>query len=231
MQYRYFQSLLIFLIFFTTVFFRVRLEAQMTDPNPKRFSEEIETFVLWDAKNSFSENAVLFVGSSSIRLWSTAAYFPKFQVINRGFGGSHISDVNHYYEQIVKKYNPARIVFYAGDNDMGAGKVKTPQEVLGAYQAFTQKVHQALPETPIYFVSIKPSGLRWEQWPEMQKANSLIEQYTLTDERLRYIDISKAMLDKEGNLRKDIFKWDKLHLNSKGYQLWASVIKPIIVKD
>ncbi len=207
------------------------LMKRVNSDDPTVWKPEIQAFEQSDQQQMPDLGSILFIGSSSFAMWDNLETdMAPLSVINRGFGGSKIPDITHYADRIVIPYKPGLIVFYAGDNDMSAGMIKTPQEVLDAYNAFTKKIHLALPETWIYFVSIKPSGLRWEQWPEMQKANKLIEQFTLTDERLGYIDISKVMLDAEGSLRKDIFKWDKLHLNSEGYRLWTSVIKPIITQ-
>src|SRR5690606_25008770 len=70
--------------------------SQAAPPAPTRFEAEIEAFRAWDRKNAVPADAVLFVGSSSIRMWATAVSFPDLPVVNRGFGGSQISDVNHY---------------------------------------------------------------------------------------------------------------------------------------
>ena len=103
--------------------------ADAPDPDPARFAAEIESFAVWDTKNSFADGATLFVGSSSIRLWPTAKAFPEVAVINRGFGGSEISDVIHFYDQVIKPYAAPRIFLYAGDNDIARGK--TAERVAG----------------------------------------------------------------------------------------------------
>ncbi|HKK45627.1 MAG TPA: hypothetical protein VJ964_08900, partial [Balneolaceae bacterium] len=95
-----------------------KAQAPVKDPDPQRFQQEIDNFKLWDAKNSYPNQAILFVGSSSIRFWKSHDAFPNYPVINRGFGGAHISDVQHYYRQVIGKYHPSIIVFYCGDNDI-----------------------------------------------------------------------------------------------------------------
>ena len=114
------------------------VQAQPADPDPARFAAAIADFAAWDRKNSVPENAIVFVGSSSIRFWDTAEAFPDQRVINRGFGGSHISDINFFYEQVVAPYDPAAVVFYAGDNDIGAGKA--PVRVLADFRAFAARL-------------------------------------------------------------------------------------------
>src|SRR5690606_14493994 len=115
----------------------------------------IARFQAWDRQNAVPENGIVFVGSSSIVRWNTAERFPELPVINRGFGGSHISDVNHYIEDTVLRYEPALIVFYAGNNDIQSGK--TPEQVLDDYREFVERTHARLPETRILFISIGPS--------------------------------------------------------------------------
>jgi len=221
-QSGYIRTSFILLIFIATLFLQNQFMAQVLDPDPERFSGEIEAFVQWDAKNSYTENAILFVGSSSIRLWPTASYFPEWCVINRGFGGSHISDVNHYYEQIVKKYKPARIIFYAGDNDIADGK--SPQQVLEDFQVFAARVEQDFPETLVYYLPIKPSISRWKFWPLMSEANDMINQYIQQKLHLTYVDTVTPMLNVDGEPDPPLFVEDGLHLNAKGYQLWSGIL-------
>lgn len=220
-SYRH-RSLSLPLILILILFLCHYLKAQTPDPDPERFRKEIETFIQWDKKNSYIENAILFVGSSSIRLWSTASSFPKLYVINRGFGGSHISDVNYYYEQIVKKYKPSKIIFYAGDNDITAGK--SPDQVLEEYQNFVENVERDFPETLVFYLPIKPSLSRWLFWPQMLAANLKIKQFIEAKPNLFYIDTASPMLNNAGEPNPDLFIDDGLHLNEQGYQLWNKVL-------
>ena len=194
------------------------------DPDPVRFAEEIDAFQQWDRKNAVPAAPLLFVGSSSIRFWPTAERFPGLPVVNRGFGGSHISDVNHYLDRIVLPYAPHAIVFYAGDNDI-AGE-KSPVQVLDDYRAFVEQVHTALPETPIFFIPIKPSLSRWSLWPQMQEANALIAAYSDQHASLFYVDTATPMLGEDGTPMPDLFIDDGLHLSVAGYDLWTRILKP-----
>ncbi len=143
------------------------------NPDPARFTADIAAFEAWDRQNSAPKDAVLFVGSSSIRMWQTAECFPGIPVINRGFGGSHASDVNHFAKRIVLKYAPRAIVFYAGDNDLADGK--SPEQVAGDFARFVEIVESKLPDTRIIYLPVKPSLARWQLWPEMQATNALVK--------------------------------------------------------
>jgi lysophospholipase L1-like esterase len=195
-----------------------------TNPDPARFDPEIAAFEKWDRQNAVPRDAVLFVGSSSIRMWQTAESFPELPVINRGFGGSHISDVNHFADRIVLKYKPRTIVFYAGDNDIAAGK--TPQQVADDFREFTARVHDRLPETQIMWLPIKPSIDRWKLWPEMQQANALVAELAEREDGLDVVDTATPMLGNDGKPRPDLFLDDGLHMNATGYRIWTETLSP-----
>lgn len=191
--------------------------------SPERFAEEIEAFEAWDRKNAWPEAPILFVGSSSIRLWSTAEAFPDLPVINRGFGGSQISDVNHYADRIVLKYKPRAIVFYAGDNDIAAGK--SPEQVLEDFKTFVNAVRAEQPRVPIIYIAIKPSRSRWNLWSQMSRANGMIRQYATQDPALHFADIAAPMLKTGEPPAADLFVQDGLHLSEKGYAMWNDVLR------
>jgi lysophospholipase L1-like esterase len=191
-----------------------------------RWEKTIQTFENWDRKNSFPADAILFVGSSSIRMWPTRECFEDLAVINRGFGGSQISDVNYYATRIVLRYEPKVIVFYAGDNDIAAGE--SAEQVVEDYTAFIRKVHEKLPNTRIIFISIKPSGSRWSLWPVMSQANRMIEGLSEKDRRLYYFDAATPLLNREGKPNLDLFLNDRLHLNPKGYKIWTRLLRPVL---
>ena len=199
-----------------------RSSAQAPDPDPARFAEAIARFAAWDRQNSSPERAVLFVGSSSIVGWPTAERFPGLPVINRGFGGSQISDVNHYVEQTVLKYAPDLVVFYAGNNDVEAGK--SPQQVLEDYQQFVATVLARKSDTRIIYISIHPSVARWARWPKMNETNELIRAWSATNPRLHYVDISRPMLGGEGPPPAGLFVQDGLHMTPAGYDIWTPIV-------
>ncbi len=203
----------------------VTLHAQ-ADPDPARFADEISAFEQWDLKNAVPRQPVLFVGSSTIRYWPTAESFPDVSVVNRGFGGAHISDVHHFVERIVLKYAPIAVVFYAGDNDVAAQK--SPEQVFEDYRAFVRLVHEALPVTPILFLPIKPSLSRWALWPRMKQANNLIRDYSDEHSLLFYVDTATPMLGHDGNPRPALFVEDGLHLSETGYELWTRIVAPYL---
>jgi lysophospholipase L1-like esterase len=187
------------------------------------FEKEIQAFEARDRSEPPAKGAVLFIGSSTIRLWTNLdRSFPDLTTIQRGFGGSCLPDSIRYADRIILPYQPSKIVIYAGDNDIARGD--SPAVVANHFKEFVQKVHGALPKSRIYFVSIKPSPSRWSLSPQAIEANGLIRDYCAKHKDLKYIDTWKPMLDTRGQPDPTLFRADNLHMNDKGYALWTKII-------
>lgn len=183
------------------------------------FENEIKAFEAKDAQSPPAPGAVEFTGSSSIRLWKTLAEdFPEYRVLNRGFGGSQISDSVRYVDRIVTPYKPSAIVFFAGSNDLAAGK--SPETVRDDFRAFVEKVRAKLPTVPIAFIGISPAPSRWNNIAKVRQANTLIKAYVDVTPGLQFIDVYPLMVNAIGGPRPEIFGPDNLHMNAKGYAIW-----------
>ena len=188
-----------------------------------RWRESLDAFAAADKLHAPNAGGVLFVGSSSIRLWNDLeTEFEAAPVIKRGFGGSRMSDCTRYVEQLVLAYRPRVVIVYAGDNDLAEGS--SPRDVLQSFTQFVTQVREALPETRVAYLSIKPSPLRAALMPKVIEANGLIEAYTATLPHLDYIDIYSKMLGPDGHPRGELYQADSLHLNADGYAIWKRAI-------
>ena len=157
-------------------------------------------------------------------LWKTLADdFKGYPVLNRGFGGSQITDSTAFADRIITPYEPSLIFLYAGDNDVAAGH--SADQILRDFKEFTAAVRAKLPNTPMAFIAIKPSPARWEHIDTIKGANRLISEYVKSDKRLTYVDIFSKMLDQDGKPREELFIADKLHMNAQGYAIWTEAIK------
>jgi len=191
------------------------------------FEKEIKAFEDADKKVPPAQNAVLFVGSSTFQKWKTLAEdFPNETVINRGFGGSQMADSVRYAKRIIIPYHPRKIVIYAGDNDLAAGK--SPEQILTDFKALVDEVRPELPQTEILYLSIKPSIARWKLVDKIKQANALILDYTKSDKQLGFIDIFPVVLGEDGKPRKELFMPDGLHMSREGQKLCVPVIEPRI---
>ena len=198
--------------------------ALITDPDA-RWLTDLAAFDAADQAHPQPPGGVLFVGSSSIRRWTSleqqfAQQLPV--VIRRGLGGSRIDDWNRQLNRLVLRYRPRLVLLYAGDNDIAEGR--TPSAVLASVKKFVAGVRGALNGTRIAFISIKPSPRRSQWMANTREANALVSDYAKTDPKVDYIDVYTPMLDKEGKPRAELFLPDGLHLNDAGYALWRSVI-------
>ena len=200
-----------------------RILEQVSNP---AWEADMQRFEAADAQSPPPRGAVLFIGSSSIRFWDTLAQdFPGVPVINRGFGGSELRDSTWYADRIIVPYAPRRILIYAGDNDLNAGR--TPQQLRADFVAFVERVRRDLPRTRIGYISTKPSPSRAQLLSVQREANALIQAEA---ERMDvdYIDIFTPMLDATGQPDERLFIEDRLHMNRAGYAIWRRVIAPYL---
>lgn len=189
---------------------------------PPAFDEAIAAFATADAAAMPPACATLFVGSSSIRFWrSLKEDFPDRVVINRGFGGSTIWEVNHYFDRVVAPYKPKEIVFYAGENDINAGR--TPDQAYADFVQFMRLKEKALGGTPVWYIAAKPSKLRVDQFEEQTALNASVTALAEARDDLAFIDVVGAMLKPDGT-PKDIFVEDNLHMTPEGYALWTPIV-------
>lgn len=196
---------------------------QSAPPVAPRFAEAIAAFEASDKTALPPKCATLFVGASSIRFWkSLKEDFPDRTVINRGFGGSTVWEVDHYFDRVVAPYHPKEIVFYAGENDLWIDK-RTPDEIYADFVQFMRLKEKALGSTPVWYISVKPSRQRFEQLATQADLNAKVK--ALADQRddLAFIDIVSAMLKPDGT-PKDIFVADNLHMTPDGYALWTPIV-------
>jgi lysophospholipase L1-like esterase len=202
------------------------LQAQTTCPP---FWKEIEAFKKADSAKMPSQKAILFIGSSSFTLWKDVQdYFPGYAIINRGFGGSQLTDVIRYAYDVILPYSPKQVLIYCGENDIAAN-VKAKEVVLRLKTLFGI-IRQNLPETSIYFVSMKPSPAREQFAHKVRSANAAIRSFLQKQKRSGYINVYHAMLNEKGLPRPELFLEDRLHMNAEGYRIWQKNIQPYLAK-
>jgi lysophospholipase L1-like esterase len=194
---------------------------------PEKWFGEIDQFIMRDAVSPPPPESVVFVGSSSIRLWTSLAQdFRGLSTVNRGFGGSELSDTLFYADRIILPYKPRVVVIYAGENDLWAGKA--PETILNDFQMLRSKIHAALPATRIIYLSIKESPRRARIRPQVQLTNKLMSIDCLGDPRCRFVDVTTPLLGPGGQARPELFSEDQVHLLPAGYAIWAGVLLPYL---
>lgn len=198
-------------------------------PKPNRWDKKIAEIETKLAGKQADDVDVVFIGSSSIRMWDLATSFPDVAAVNCGFGGSHIADSTHYAERLVKPFAPKCVVLYAGDNDIKKGL--SVEQVVDDYKACAAAFRKAAPSVRILYVAIKPSTSRWVLYSQMASANRKIKALTEADGNAEFIDIARPMLaGTDGPPADDLFVKDGLHLSKKGYAMWNNTIRDLLPK-
>jgi lysophospholipase L1-like esterase len=200
----------------------------VANPDPARFADSFKNFFQSDKKQSPRQSKLtLFTGSSSIRMWKTlSSDFPQVNLINRGFGGAHISDLLHYYERLFPAYQPERIVMYCGENDLWSGKPVS--QVFNDFKNLRARLLQDLPTTTLIYLSCKPSPQRISKWSTYQSLNLRIKNACLRDSKLTFVDLTPTLLKPDLTFYPELWKQDNLHVNQAGYEKWKKWLLPTI---
>lgn len=195
---------------------------------PHRYEGEIQKFEQLDRQTPPPNNPVLFTGSSSIRLWENIqSYFPGKTVLQRGFGGSELSDVRYFADRVIIRYRPKQIVLYAGENDIATGQ-QTAAQTYARFVDLFRYVRKRLPNARFTFISIKPSPSRRKFRAEVDEANRRIRRFLARRRNTDYVDIVPVMLQPNGQPLGELFRADSLHMTPKGYERWGAVLRPFV---
>jgi lysophospholipase L1-like esterase len=195
------------------------------------FMEEIKAFKKEDSLHFPGTGKILFAGSSSFTRWTDVQnYFPAYPIINRGFGGSSLTDLIYYAEEVIFKYQPKQIVIYCGENDFAGNDSLYPAQVAQRFIDLFTLIRSRYKNVPVAYISMKPSPARQHLMPKFNVANVMIRNFLNTKKRTGFIDVYHKMLNEDGTPLKDIFAEDNLHMNAKGYAIWQKIIKHFLKK-
>ncbi len=196
---------------------------QPIDPN--RFEPAIQKFEAEDKATPPLKGGILFIGASSIARWTNLAEsFPDLRVVNRGFGGSELSEAVKYAPRAVVPHAPRIVVLYAGENDLNRGV--TPDTIASDFDKFLQLIHTSLPATRTVVIGLKPSLLRWKLRDGMHQTNTLIRTQCAADRKCTYVDPWPSMIGKDGTPKPEFFVDDGLHMTPAGYKAWTEMLRP-----
>tara|TARA_Y100001934_G_scaffold44959_1_gene54224 strand:+ start:407 stop:1060 length:654 start_codon:yes stop_codon:yes gene_type:complete len=200
--------------------------AEVADPDPGRFAKAIAKFADHDKASPPPKGGIVFTGSSSIRLWDLNKWFPKLKPLNRGFGGAHFSDSNHYLEQTVLKYEPSIVVVFNGSNDVW--NKKPPMQVLEDFREFRDRILKRTPKCRLMVLPVKPSPKRVSIIEAEKALNALLKSEAEKDARIIFVGAAFEVLMKGEQPDASLFDEDMLHLNEKGYERWVKLVRPLL---
>lgn len=199
---------------------------------PEVWESEILEYQERDRVDPPLQGGVVFVGSSTIRMWTTLARdFDPLPVVNRGFGGAQMDAVLHYATRLVIPHQPRVVVVYAGENDLEPVRGKTPERVLGDFRSFVSLVGAAVPGVHFYILSMKPSPARTESWPAVKRLSELLRDFCDGSSNCTLVDMETPTLGEHGQTRQELFLSDGLHLSRKGYAVWTAQVRPVLWTD
>ena len=202
------------------------LRAEQT-ATANKFEKDIAAFEAADKTNPPPQAAILFTGASGIKRWATLAQdFPDLKVINRGFGGSQISDSIHFADRVSVPYHPKIIVLQAGGNDINAGKPVA--QVVADFKMYVEKVRAKLPDVKIVFLGQSPSPARWAQREQQKELNRLVREVCAAGKNMAFVDLWDVTLGPDGQPRPELFVADKLHSSVEGYQIRTRLLRPVL---
>ncbi|MBD8487650.1 G-D-S-L family lipolytic protein [Echinicola sp. CAU 1574] len=212
-----------FLLLFT-FFFIGSLNGLFAQEGPERFKNEVDQIIATTPIPNGNATVYLFTGSSSIRLWKNIPeYFPNKTIVNTGFGGSQTHELMHFADELIFRYKPNKIFIYEGDNDLASGK--KPSTILKTMKKLITKIQSKLPDAEIVLISPKPSLSRWTLKEDYNTLNRLMEVYCEKTANVSFANVWDIALNESGEPIKEIFIEDGLHMNKKGYDLWAEVLE------
>lgn len=195
------------------------------------FYNEIQAFKKKDSVQMPPKQAILFVGSSSIRMWKNLQQdFPTHTVINRGFGGSTLPDVIRYADDIIFPYQPKQIVIFCGENDLASSDTIQAITVANRFKTLFNLIRSKMPNVPIVYITAKPSPSREKYMPKILAANVMIKDFLKKKRKAVYVDTYHKMLDENGKPIPGLFLPDMLHMNEKGYAIWTKAVEPHLIK-
>ncbi|MFO0914223.1 MAG: GDSL-type esterase/lipase family protein [Pirellulales bacterium] len=179
-----------------------------------------------DQAHPTKPGGIVFVGSSTIRLWKLSETFPEPAPLNRGFGGSIYADILPHFDLLIARHQPRIVVVYSGDNDIALGL--TPEQVEDDFRQLSNRLREKLPDSRMICLAIKPSRQRWSMYTTMQDANRRLEAICRDHPHRTFLDLGPEMLGKDGQPMPELFQEDGLHLNDRGYLLWSKKLGPLL---
>ena len=197
----------------------------------QRWEADIRELEQLDQREQDPAQAVLFLGSSSIRRWETIAQdMAPYAVIRRGYGGAKFSDLAVFAKRLVTPHRFAAAAIFVGNDITGGPGDKTPAEVLRLVRLIVADIREHQPQAPIFFIAVTPTRSRFAAWKDIQQLNAALAEYCQSEPQLHFIATADAFLNDAGQPIDEYFVADQLHLNSQGYQVWAAKIKAAFAK-
>ena len=202
------------------------LLAPYRDAAEKKWSKAIDEFDKLNQSEEHSDEAILFVGSSSIRRWTDLATdLTPLQTIRRGYGGAKFTDMAVFINRIIEPHHYRALVMFIGNGVVGKSDDHTPDQIETLARYIVSRSHRHKPGVPVFLIEITPCEKRFAVWPKIRAVNARLREIALSTPDTYFIPTASHYLTSEGTPRAELFVDDKLHLNDDGYDLWSTLIR------
>ncbi len=191
-----------------------------------KWKADIEKLEAKDQEEEHSADSILFLGSSSIRMWDTIAedMYP-YPVIRRGYGGSKFRDVSVFAERLIWPHRFRAVVIFVGNDVKGEEGDATPEEVAGWFEYIVGVAKLVEPKAPVFCLEVFPCESRWAAWPKIQKSNAALAEACARLDGVYFIPQANGYLGPDGKPIPELYREDRLHMSPMGYRMWSGVIK------
>lgn len=217
---------LVLSVLLTGILISCNVTRKYTREASEKWEKDIVSFEQLDKTEKYPDNAILFTGSSSIRMWSTIKEdVAPYPVIQRGFGGSKFSDLAVYIKRIVYPHPFRALVIFEANDITGSAADKSPEEVVRLFRNLVRQVRKKYKDQPVFVIEITPTQSRWKVWPEVSRLNQLLKEACNSLHNTYFIETAAAYLNKDGQPRNELFIKDLLHQNRQGYLIWGELVR------
>ena len=200
------------------------------------FEKDILNLEQLDFENKADKNNLLFIGSSSIRLWDDIDNdMQPYKSVKRGYGGAHYYDLIHFIERLITNHSPRAILIFVANDITGSNDIfKTsddlsPKEVKRLFKYCYKSIRKIHKKVPVFVIETTPTPSRSDVWNKISEANDLISNFCESKSNLHYIQTRDKFIDDKGLPINSLFVSDQLHLNKNGYKLWSEIIKEKLI--
>lgn len=178
---------------------------------------------------------LIFVGDSITQGWEGAGkdawekHYAKRNAVNLGISGDRTQHILWRLDHgNVDGISPKAAVLMIGTNNSN-GNDNSAEDIGAGIEAIVKKLREKLPQAKVLVLAIFPRGEKPGPQREKNAKASEIAAKLADNQNVFYLDIGPKFLADGGTLTKDIMP-DYLHLNPRGYEIWAEAIEPTVAQ-
>lgn len=173
---------------------------------------------------------IVMLGNSITHYTEWCELLDNPKVRNRGISGDVVQGIQDRLESVTSGH-PAKIFLLIGVNDVSHDL--TADSIVTAQLALIDRIMRETPTTKLYVQSVLPINNNFGRYKKLIGKEQVVRDINaklrpeVEKRGLPWIELYSAMVDDEGNLRKDLTN-DGLHLLPEAYEIWIEILRPYI---